>query len=492
MKAPALALLTIGLLAIGGVYWLNRTSTHSGDATESIEQEALVPQGPGAIGPDSNSSERPGPSADSIESPQDRPTRQVEPVGAEPSSMGVRGVVLDENGKPLAGARVFLREIEDLEFPSEDFEGRSFESSSREGGAFDFALELQGEFCLWAKSASRGASSLQTVSVSPREPSTRVELRLTPTGDLIGVVLDDSGRPVHRAFVYAYVDVDRSGINLPMGVSSEELFGRPTAETDEQGNFRLPTDCSSEVPFEVRAMARKIFEPTRGQLSREPSTLNLRHKVAVVHQARPGGSAVTLLLREPDREARTGSLHITLRCNNGGELPAMVYGQLEVVDRYGGLLLQGGWMGRSLKDEAPHLVIRNLEPGLRYRFTLQGLTPEDDIPIEPFIGGTGEHRAEATIPGYFRATFKIDDPKQRLPNGGQLKILKLSEDGDRQNKGRFGWTSARPEVTADLLPGGYSIELVERITSATGRAKMLSSHWIELEEVRQTFHLEIP
>jgi len=106
----------------------------------------------------------------------------------------VRGTVRDEDGSPVAGARLVLAYHPDAVV--------SLTAWSRADGAFEFPLVQPGENTLWAIRGGLGPARLPVVVPPSGEALERLEVVLPPGHVLAGQVVDDAGNAVRWAYVY--------------------------------------------------------------------------------------------------------------------------------------------------------------------------------------------------------------------------------------------------------------------------------------------------
>ncbi len=128
----------------------------------------------------------------------------------------VRGTVVDEAGKPVAGARIVA--------PEAAREG----CFSRKDGSFLLKVLPDTPFSLWAEGLLRAPSAIQSLLLAPGEERELV-LRLNRVGRITGEVVDPWGRPASgRKITFAQDGI--SGV----WIAGQQPHG---VETDGQGHF---------------------------------------------------------------------------------------------------------------------------------------------------------------------------------------------------------------------------------------------------------------
>ncbi|HVE85108.1 MAG TPA: carboxypeptidase regulatory-like domain-containing protein [Myxococcales bacterium] len=202
--------------------------------------------------------------------------RDPEPVTLDLDPVGrLRGVVLDETGRPLKGALVFLAGHETM--------------TTEENGRFELT-RADGKERLIAR-ANGYLLYEEELEVPPRTTLER-NVVLRPAILLKGTVVDDTGQPVRAASVSL----------LPAsGPESEES----STSTEEDGAFEMEASRSSgEVEVESRG-----YVPTRQAISASaPARIVLKHGATLTVRlvdtdGRPVTDAAVIasLLRGPDR-----------------------------------------------------------------------------------------------------------------------------------------------------------------------------------------------
>jgi 5-hydroxyisourate hydrolase-like protein (transthyretin family) len=158
----------------------------------------------------------------------------------------VAGRTLDPDGRPVAGASVFLSEQE-----SRSFGGRSalmssdrfHRGTSDDEGGFSFDGVSPGTFGLSAQAPHRQQAELKNMELKGGQDLTGVELVLPPASEVTGRVLSPEGRPVAEAQV---VLVEASEERYP-------AFSSLRAATDADGQYRIDGLPPGKRTLEARA-----------------------------------------------------------------------------------------------------------------------------------------------------------------------------------------------------------------------------------------------
>jgi protocatechuate 3,4-dioxygenase beta subunit len=158
----------------------------------------------------------------------------------------VAGHTLDPDGRPVAGASVFLSEEE-----SRTFGGRSalmssdrfHRGTSDDEGGFSFDGVSPGPFSLSAQAPRRQRAELKNLEVKAGQDLTGLELVLPPGAEVTGRVLSPEGRPVAEAQV---VLVEASEERYPS-------FSSLQATTDADGQYRIDGLPPGKRTLEARA-----------------------------------------------------------------------------------------------------------------------------------------------------------------------------------------------------------------------------------------------
>lgn len=108
------------------------------------------------------------------------------------------GRVLDEQGQPVAGARVWPVDAANA---WQQGAGDRLAVTSGTDGAFSIPVVAAGSWILFAKDDTHAQASTRPITVSGEEPTTGVEIVMPTAAALAGVVVDDKHAPVPYATV---------------------------------------------------------------------------------------------------------------------------------------------------------------------------------------------------------------------------------------------------------------------------------------------------
>ena len=168
-------------------------------------------------------------------------------IGLTPSAP-IRGVVTDDAGQPVAGARIRAEPRGD-DAPSTSSFG-SGPATSGLDGAFHVAEALYGyAYRLTAQAAGYASSVLDVPPVEAGVAVDPVHLVLTKGRRVVGAVVDTDGHPVAKAEVSLLWPLD------PSEFRSLSDSPATAATTDAQGAFALPATAPGEYEVDVRHSA---------------------------------------------------------------------------------------------------------------------------------------------------------------------------------------------------------------------------------------------
>ncbi len=158
---------------------------------------------------------------------------------ALPAGRAIRGRVVDGGSRPVAGARIWVSDTDDV------FSAGDFAATSDERG--EFTLGAVGWYHFAAAESDGGArSEVVSVDANQRSEDDRLELVIDRPGATIrGLVSDEAGEPIAGAMVLA-VD-DSRGSRL---TGSGRILGDPPpimARTDVSGAFELRAVPGGEI-----------------------------------------------------------------------------------------------------------------------------------------------------------------------------------------------------------------------------------------------------
>ncbi len=160
------------------------------------------------------------------------------------AGVALNGVILDENGSPLPGARIEARQADSRTPPVTTVAG--------DGGKFTVFLP-RGVATLMANAPRRAPEVRDGIVLDPKAPPPPLEVRLLKADAVVeGSVRDPQGRPAHRARVLAFPLRDGSGTpdgGAPVDTSQSQPLA--VTSTDRSGRFRLQN--VPRQPFLVEA-----------------------------------------------------------------------------------------------------------------------------------------------------------------------------------------------------------------------------------------------
>lgn len=422
-------------------------------------------------------------------------TTRVVAEGVPPElPMMALGWVLDTDGQPLSGVTVHVREHEEPEFLIDDYAPFEVTTVTNTKGRFEVPVEYQGQYTAWAVGKQRGSTQIEWMRLNPRHPQAEVELRFAMRLVIEGLVLGIDSRPVAGVTVVAFVDVEASGIQLPSGATSTEIYGRPSTRTNRAGHFRLETGFSTGADYVVRAEAlqrigmikmiqriQRTGEGGRGQIdtTREPCR-------AEISNVAPGTRNLLLTLQPLPAPC---ILRLKLVTEDGGTPPRSVRAELRQVGPHGGVY----WSDRVLlttgSDEG--FEIKSLVPGARYTIGIPKGLYEEEVSLGPFTAAEGETEVRAVVPGLFTATIRINDPKGRLEEGRRVQILRMTETGMLTVVGKPS-ISESLELELDLPTGSFFVQIDARHSRLTRSYKVLMTESLEMSARAESFVFEVP
>ncbi|MGO9108872.1 MAG: carboxypeptidase regulatory-like domain-containing protein, partial [Thermoguttaceae bacterium] len=216
-------------------------------------------------------------------------------AAANAANAKVSGKVIDENGKPLPGAEIWLPLfLRGLGRP------QTLHTKSDEQGRFVLEIDAawlakmqpwERAMTLWAYASGR---QLGTGKVVLPSGASDVVIRLGPAADTSFVVLNPEGRPCAGALVELYYVRTALGFQfLP-----EELMARIAARTDSEGRVKLPA-ASQDILFEVRITAKDLgIQVQRVEKSKPPAIVGRTIRL------RPVGKIEGRVIADPPETAR--------------------------------------------------------------------------------------------------------------------------------------------------------------------------------------------
>ncbi len=158
------------------------------------------------------------------------------------------GRVVDEDGKPVVGARIWA---------STDEQGNRIEANSDAGGRFRLGpvapvYRLRYDLIIDADGFARQYIASGTCSIFPRRDSDLGTIRLDRGRTFTGQVLDVDGKPAPNA------KVDCSMYRMAMASSFGEIGPVEVLTTDDQGRFHTPRVPVGKLSLLVRVPGRKL------------------------------------------------------------------------------------------------------------------------------------------------------------------------------------------------------------------------------------------
>lgn len=168
-------------------------------------------------------------------------------AAAAAGAPGISGHVLDANGAPVAGARVFLEQ--GLGAPL-------VETRSAQDGAYHFEgvrLGINGVFA-----TARGyAFSGRSIDVAVAQTAFDVDIRLGQPGVVRGRVVSAVGKPIPNARITRAALLGSAKVGIPLAKLSAQGFEEPY--TDSDGRFTVPA-----LPIGMK-VALKVTHPQFAQ-----------------------------------------------------------------------------------------------------------------------------------------------------------------------------------------------------------------------------------
>jgi hypothetical protein len=168
------------------------------------------------------------------------------------------GLVKDSEGKPVAGARVYLREVSDAApthfsaWTVSGPEGR-FEAAGMPDGELDIEASPAPPLGAWTIGGSE--CRRQRIRVTRGAVAEAVELRLGSGGSISGVVLDASGTPARAAKVFAV----SPGGPCDLRAAESGADGRFTLQNVSDDRYRIHATAGNGATFrnsdDVQAVA---------------------------------------------------------------------------------------------------------------------------------------------------------------------------------------------------------------------------------------------
>ena len=364
-----------------------------------------------------------------FQSEPEKPTSKKDKPAANPVS--VKGIVSDENSKPLAGADVWLPifiGVEHVLHVKTDGQGR-------------FVLEIPAAWyaeikpwdravTIWAHAADRQLNT----KVVPLPDAPEAAIQLGPAVDTSFVIVDPQGQPCAGVLVEPYY-VKTSMCFEPL---PDELMARLAVRTDGKGRVKLPT-VSEDILFEVRVKAEGFgIQVQRVEKSQPPAivgrTIHLR-PVGKIEGRLFGGDPVLfnarLIITTDDvgsgpRPAWPTEGFADVRCDGQGHfsIPAIAAGVLRI-----DVLIDKNQPNQPLCPKLPDFVRLDADK-----------TVSLEIPMAPTVAVRGSLRAKDT----------------GKPLAGILMHIYYGV----ARQGANPVTDAQGNYTARVLPGSVGLQVI--------------------------------
>jgi len=387
----------------------------------------------------------------------------------------VRGRVLGSDGKPARSALVRVWEWEDPEFLVEDYDPFVKEVECDDGGGFEVRVDLQGEFRAWAQIAYASSTDVVEFRLNPRSPEVSVELHGSEPARIRGRVVDSKGRPVARAEVFGFVDVDAYGQALPDGLTSVEYWGRPRSLTNSDGAFELSPVDTRAVGYDLWCRAR-----TRGlTITRESDGSIRKVRYANFVEARrvvPGSAQVELVHGDWIDTSSNATVQVTV--DGGLALPEHLSYEVSRLGPRGSEY--HAWSGGGSLDAYGNLIVEDLLPGGRYQISISGQLRGSSTPTEPFRAAVGTVHVPVTLPTQVPVTLTVVGSRGKVAERTRVTFFAEGDAGlDRvwsRNLAVQQWP-----LQLDLPTGVYRLEIIGDRLERHEQALVVGSEPIELE-----------
>ncbi|HZN41227.1 MAG TPA: hypothetical protein VFD82_20645, partial [Planctomycetota bacterium] len=335
-----------------------------------------------------------------------------------PGAFGVRGVLLGEDGRPLAGS-VRLLGVGKPE-PRVHLQGKSDAE-----GRFEFLLAEAGTFVLVGGVAGQTSARADIVLEAAR-PHAEVTLRTTPFADVDGKVVDEHGEPIAGAWVALGYVVERDAVHE----QRSDLHGiLPRGPADAEGLFRFRAPAG----YRYRVVARALPDSTDLWVKGPEFAIPASDLVVVIREADRQGFVVT------------GRI---VAASDGSPLRGVTIERVETSEH-------GASSGNEGKSDDGTFRIGPFATGKRYSFA---------------FGAEGFAR---TVIGPFDATVRTEEVVVRLPRCGTVRCRVLRADGTPAASA-FVSLAAEPRVDfgrawqgeadqdgciefTDVVPGAYKV-----------------------------------
>lgn len=216
-----------------------------------------------------------------------------------PSGHAVTGIVVDEQGQPVAGAKLFLgrSEIDLAAIQTGSFDDRTFEEETGEEGRFIFKGLISGTYDIRVKAEGFAIQRERRIRLALADLELPGPIVLSRGETISGSVVDDQGEPVAGATVGFLKNSAFMGLGIGSLIPPKDVtdLGGSVGETDEQGRFVSPPLSSGE--YDVSATRHDL---AIGSISDVKSGTS-GHVIEVARAGSIQGIVMSLLDGEPVR-----------------------------------------------------------------------------------------------------------------------------------------------------------------------------------------------
>ena len=277
------------------------------------------------------------------------------------SSTGVAGRVIDDQGEPVAGAKISALSL----FGFSPGEGALGEAISGPDGGFQIDGLPPGRVRLNASAAGFTSSAMgRGIQLTEGEINDGVELTLTAAALIRGTVIDEDGAPVANATVRFGVHSDENTRIFVNGFAGDH-FGSASAKTDELGAFVIRSvRPDTAEPKRVLQVDHPEYLPFVGDLL----SVVAGQEIEVEPIALAGALTLSGRILGPDG-APLAEARVSLHEGAPGEESSASSGIHDVMI-FGGdisapstFMSRGGSLSTATTDEEGRYVLRIDEPG---------------------------------------------------------------------------------------------------------------------------------
>lgn len=449
MKKGVLAcIVIIGVAALGSLFlwhWLGEPPAASISPSSPISRSSSSPRDVTPISSASPSSTR---------QPSDTvPRAQSSSSHSASSELVLKGRVVRSDGSPVPLATIRAWEWEDPRFFVDTYEAFAAEVEPREDGSFEIAVDRQGEFRAWASATGECSSEVITAKLNPRTPSAEVELVLPSPQWIRGKVVDQEGRPAARVRLIGFVDVERFGGDLPVGLTSIEAWGRLETNTSEEGTFELfPVDPRASG-YELQAYPRRLHSILRSMEGGGFEQVRTAEKSEVPRVA-PGSEGVVVTLDDWVDTLAKAELQVSVKGVN--EPPAEVHYELRHVGPHGSVYSTRSKTGKLGPQGT--VVIPDLLAGARYQVCLDEPYLPDDVCSETFVASLGTRQVPIELPFSVQVELGMRDANGAPAQEVSLFVRTQPEDGMNTRLVHSSYKISTWPIHFRLAPGTYRVE----------------------------------